>query len=312
MAKKKETNKIEAFLLIVLAIIGFVFGYGSDLYKDTKAFIKDIFHDEGKVVETLDKVNVKVYFIDVGEADSILIDSNGKYILIDAGNNKDGPLLVDYFKELGIKKFDYVIGTHAHEDHIGGMDYIIRNFDINHFYMPKTVVPTYTYEDVVKELKNKSIKYTVPKIGTTFTSGKSEFEVLSVKDDEEDLNNGSIVLRMKYKDVAFMFMADVESPVEEELIKKSDISADVIKIGHHGSRYGSTSAFLNKVGARYAVISVGKLNDYNHPHNQALKRIEKAGLKLYRTDLKGTIIFNTDGKNFKIETVKTKTNMEEE
>ena len=282
MAKKKETNKIEAFLLIVLAIIGFVFGYGSDLYKDTKAFIKDIFHDEGKVVETLDKVNVKVYFIDVGEADSILIDSNGKY------------------------------STHAHEDHIGGMDYIIRNFDINHFYMPKTVVPTYTYEDVVKELKNKSIKYTVPKIGTTFTSGKSEFEVLSVKDDEEDLNNGSIVLRMKYKDVAFMFMADVESPVEEELIKKSDISADVIKIGHHGSRYGSTSAFLNKVGARYAVISVGKLNDYNHPHNQALKRIEKAGLKLYRTDLKGTIIFNTDGKNFKIETVKTKTNMEEE
>ena len=313
MAKKKEKNDnniLYLLLVVVLSVVGFIFGYESDFYGGVKTFIDDTFGDEIKEVETL-SADVKVYFMDVGEADAILINSNGKYVLIDSGNNADGDNLVEYMKEKGVKKLDYVIGTHAHEDHIGGMDNVIRAFDIGTFYMPKTVVPTLTYEDIIKALKNKGYKYSVPKVGTTFTVGKSKFEVMYIGNDVEEQNNDSIVIKMTYKNRSFLFTGDL--PTEKELtILDKDIKADVLKVAHHGSRYSSSYQFLNKVDAKYAVISCGKLNDYNHPHNQLLKRLNKLKMKVYRTDLRGTIIFSTDGDNINIISENTNINVEED
>ena len=296
MQKRKEI--ISYIILVIILIFSIIFVINDKINKENNIKIDNNLNEE-----------LKVYFIDVGEADSILIKVNNEYALIDAGNNLDGKKLVKHFKSLRFDKFSYVIGTHAHEDHIGGMDNIIREFTINNYLMPKTVVPTTTYETVVKELNKKNIKYTVPKVNSTFNINEATFKVLSIKDDYDNLNNSSIVIKMTYKDVSFLFMADVEKEIEYEILDK-DIKADVIKIGHHGSVYASTDKFLKKVNAKYAVISVGANNDYYHPHEKALKRIKNNNMTLYRTDLDGTIIFSSDGKSLKIETVKTDTNME--
>ena len=256
--------------------------------------------------------NVEVYFIDVGEAESILINNKGSYMLIDGGNNKDGKVLVKYLKSLGINKFDYVIGTHAHEDHIGGLDYVIKEFDVEKFYMPLTVVPTLSYEDVVKALNKKNIKYNVPYEGEILNMNDMKFEVLSVKDNIDDLNNSSIVMKMTYKDFKFLFMADVESPIEEELLSSGvDVEADVLKVAHHGTRYASTDKFLSAVNPKYAVIMCGNNNDYGHPHKQALNRLKNRHIPIYRTDLDGTIIFKINKEGITVDTVKTNTNVED-
>jgi len=256
--------------------------------------------------------NVEVYFIDVGEAESILINNKGSYMLIDGGNNKDGKALVKYLKSLGINRFNYVIGTHAHEDHIGGLDYVIKEFDVEKFYMPATLVPTLSYEDVVKALKKKNIKYNIPYEGEILNMNDMKFEVLSVKDNIDDLNNSSIVLKMTYKDYKFLFMADVESLIEEELISSGEnIEADVLKVGHHGTRYASTDKFLSAVNPKYAVIMCGKDNDYGHPHKQALNRLSNRHIPIYRTDLDGTIIFKINKDGITVDTVKTNTNVED-
>ena len=313
MAKKKNKDddySIYAFLVVVLGILGFIFGYQSDIYNGIKTFVEDSFGKEIKEVESLSD-DVKVYFMDVGEADAILINSNGKYVLIDAGNNADGDNLVEYLEEKGVKKLDYVIGTHAHEDHIGGMDNVIRNFKIGTFYMPKTIVPTMTFEDITKALKEKNLKFSIPKVGTTFTVGRSKFEVMYIGNDPEELNNDSIVIKMTYKNISFLFTGDLPTEKESALLDK-DIKADVLKVAHHGSRTSTSYKFLNKVDAKYAVISCGKLNDYNHPHNQLLKRLKKTNMKIYRTDLRGTIIFSTDGESLNIINENTNINVEED
>ena len=313
MAKKKnkdDNSILYVILVVVLSVVSFIFGYQSDIYKGVKTFIDDSFGKEIKEVESL-SADVKVYFLDVGEADSILIDSNGKYMLIDAGNNADGANLVEYLKEKGVKKLDYVIGTHAHEDHIGGMDNVIREFKIGTFYMPKTIVPTMTFEDITKALKEKNLKFTVPKAGTKFTLGKSDFEIISIDSNPDDLNSDSIVIKMTYKNISFLFTGDLPTEKELTLLDK-DLKADVLKVAHHGSRTSTSYKFLEKVDAKYAVISCGKLNDYNHPHNQLLKRLKKSDMKIYRTDLRGTIIFSTDGESLNIINENTNINVEED
>ena len=295
----RKTKEIISYIILLIIIIFAVIFY----INETSVKEKNI------NVDVNVKEELKVYFIDVGQADSILIKVDGEYALIDAGNNLDGSLLVNYFKSLGINKFSYVIGTHAHEDHIGGMDNIIRSFEIDKFMMPKTVVATTTYESVVKELNKKNIKYTVPVVDSEYSLSNAKLKVLNIKDNIDDLNNSSIVIKLTYKDISFLFMADVGKEVEEEIINK-DIDSSVIKIGHHGSTYSSSDKFLKKVNAKYAVITCGTDNDYYYPHEKVLNRIKKNNMTLYRTDLDGTIIFSSDGKSIKIDTVKTDTNKE--
>lgn len=253
--------------------------------------------------------NFQIYFLDVGQGDAILIQNNGEYALVDAGNNKDGKKLVRYFHNLGIRNFKYVIGTHAHEDHIGGMDNIIKNFTIDHFYMPAVATDFRTFQEVIEELTKKEILWETPNMDDTFTLADAKFTVIWVGDDREDLNKDSIVLRITYKNTSYLLTADI--PIEiEELIKNKKIQSDVLKVSHHGSKQSNSELFLKKVNPKYAVISVGKQNDYGYPKPIVLERLQKLGTEIYRTDELGTILISSDGDKIYVKTIKTDTNQE--
>lgn len=303
---KKNINLfriIIGFCILLYVVFGTSF---LDNIKESTASIANISETEVTKKVEVDG-NLNVYFIDVGQADSILITNNEHNMLIDAGNNEDGKKLVDYFKNIGITSFDYVVGTHPHEDHIGGMDDIINNFDISTFYMPDVITTTKTFEDVLDVLEAKNMSIEVPKIGDDFNLGNAKIEVMYAGDDTNDLNDSSIVLRLTYGNNSFLFTGDATSNVEKQILKKN-INSDVLKLGHHGSQYSSTNDFLDAVKPRYAVISVGKNNSYGHPNNETLNKLNNRNIKINRTDQDGTIIFTSDGENISVETVKTDTN----
>lgn len=261
-------------------------------------------HNVKKDIKTENLVNIsednlKIYFIDVGQADSILIEQKGKFMLIDAGNNDDGEMVVNFLKQKGVTKLDYIIGTHAHEDHIGGLDDVIRNFDEEKILFPKTTTTTRTFEDFVKCVKEKNKKLYAPTSGEVFDFADSTFEVIAPNfDTYESANNYSIVIKLKYKEKSFLFTGDAEKLSEDEILQKGyDIKSDVIKIGHHGSSSSTSSNFLKAVNPEYAVICVGKDNSYNHPKKSVMDRLKKYDIKVYRTDEQGSITVVSDGKN---------------
>lgn len=248
---------------------------------------------------------VKVEYIDVGQADAILIENNKKYMLIDAGNNEDGDLLVNYFKDKNITDFEYVVATHPHEDHIGGMDNIIKNFNIKNYYMPDCYTTTKTFEEILDALEEKNLSFETPDIDSEFRLGDALFRVLYTGTDKSDLNNTSIVLRMTYKDTSFLFTGDATNVTEKKILAKN-IQSDVLKVGHHGSQYSTSDSFLDKVNPKYAIISVGTGNVYDHPKDITLNKLK--GIEVHRTDKEGTIRVISDGKNIDIETFRTNTN----
>ena len=302
MTKKQKKQLIEAILVIIITIISIYFNNEKEVQSPTTQNRKT-----EQVINTSDADNLKVHFIDVGQADSILIEQNNEYMLIDAGNNEDGQLLVNYFNNLGITSFKYVFGTHAHEDHIGGLDDIIENFTIENFYMPEVITTTKTFEDVLDALEAKQVAFQTPKISDELTLKDSKIKVLSILNDDEDLNDTSIVLRLKYGTTSFLFTGDASSTIEKNILNK-EIQSDVLKLGHHGSRYSTSKEFLKKVSPTYAIISVGKNNSYNHPHSEVFKRLNEQNVKIYRTDEQGTIIAESNGTIINFTTIKTNTN----
>lgn len=300
--KKKTVKRILILLFIAIA-------YVYSTYQNTDKTVNDNTIKQRKTESTLKESsnNLDVYFLDVGQADSILLSNNGHYMLIDAGNNEDGPKLVNYFKSLGITKFDYVIATHAHEDHIGGMDDIIKNFDIGTFYMPDLITTTKTFEDVLDALSEKQIAFETPTIDQEFSFSDTKITTLYVNNEAKNLNDSSIVLRLKHGTNTFLFTGDASTKVEKQLLNKN-IASDVLKVGHHGSRYSTSKKFLNKVNPQYAIISVGINNTYKHPHDETLKKLNDKKIIIYRTDQEGTIVAESNGDIIQFKTIKTDTN----
>lgn len=241
--------------------------------------------------------NLKVHYIDVGQADSILIQQNGHNMLIDAGNNADSDLVVNYLKKQGVSNLDYVIGTHPHEDHIGGLDAVIKSFTIGKVYMPKATSTTQTYKDVVSAISSKKLKITTPTVGSHFNLGDATATILAPNGSGyEDANNYSIAIKLTYGNNSFLFMGDAEDISENEILSNGqNIKADVLKVGHHGSSSSTTKTFLSKVAPKYAVISVGKDNSYGHPHKSTMDKLKASGIIVYRTDETGTIVATSDG-----------------
>lgn len=300
--KKKDMKK-----LIVLVILLLSYAYTTFINTENKNQEGPIKERKTEDVIFADENTLNVYFIDVGQADSILLENKGHYMLIDAGNNEDGPKLVNYFNEQDIKEFDYVVGTHAHEDHIGGMDDIIKNFKIDNFYMPDAITTTKTFEDVLDALEETNVIFQTQKVNQTFNLQDTTITTLSVTADEKNLNDTSIVLKVKHGTNTFLFMGDASTKIEKNLLNK-DIKSNVLKVGHHGSRYSTSLEFLKKVSPEYAVISVGENNTYKHPHEEILKRLEEQNIQIYRTDKQGTILAKSNGSIITFSTIKTDTN----
>lgn len=258
---------------------------------------------------TSKKATLKVHFIDVGQGDSILLQCKGKNMLIDAGDNQYGQTVVNYLKKQGVKKIDYLIGTHPDADHIGGLDNVIRSFSIGKIYMPKVQKNTKTYEDVLLAIKEKKLKITSPKANDTFMLGDAKAIILAPIKTYEDANNNSIVIRVTHGKKAFIFQGDAELDEEVDILNsKANLKADVIKIGHHGSHSSSSKKYMQAVNAKTAVISCGTDNKYGHPHAETMTKLKTMKLTVYRTDLQGTIIATSDGKKITFKTKKSVSN----
>lgn len=255
---------------------------------------------------------IVVHFIDVGQADSIFIQlPNNKTMIIDAGNNDDGNAVVNYITSLGVKKIDYVVGTHPHEDHIGGLDTVINSLEIGKIYMPDVISQTKTFEDVLTAIDNKGLTITVAEKGViifneTVDGLKLRAEILAPNSDNyKDLNDYSAVIRLEYGSKAFLFTGDAETVSENEILATgANVKADVLKVGHHGSDSSTSISFLDAVSPSIAVICVGVDNSYGHPKPVIISRLLDRGVQIYRTDEEGHIVIRSNGSTLKVETQK--------
>lgn len=310
MTNKQQKIKYSKKSQIIMGIIFIVLICFGILKVDSNGNISfsNFENDEIKKLNNTSSTNINttkdlqgellIYYFDVGQADSIFIYNDSETMLIDAGNNQDGKLICDYLKSLGITKIDYLVGTHPHEDHIGGLDDVINEFNIGTIYMPKKSATTKSFEDVIDAISNKKLKVKSPKVGTTFNIGNAICEVMTIEDDVEEANLASICLEMTYGTQKYLFTGDME--IENENSRNwNDI--DVLKVAHHGSTTSSAKSTLNQLKPEIAIISCGKNNDYGHPHKEILQRLKNINCDVYRTDLLGTILLKSDGTENKLE-----------
>ena len=239
---------------------------------------------------------LEVHFIDVGQADSTLVLCDGEAMLIDGGTPADSSLLYTYLKNLNVDHLNYVIGTHAHEDHIGGLAGALNYATADTVYCPVKSYDTDTFNNFTKTLDKKGLSITIPNSGDTFRLGNAKCTILAVNTQTAEPNNTSIVLRMEHGDVSFLFTADAERIVEDTILESgTDIQSTVLKVGHHGSDTSTGYLWLREIMPQYGVISVGKDNGYGHPTQAVLSRLRDADVTTYRTDLQGDIICTSDG-----------------
>lgn len=242
---------------------------------------------------------LEVYFLNVGQGDCILLKTANHSMLIDSGDIGKDTLVLNYLEEYNVSSLDYLVATHPHSDHIGSMSSVIRKMDkVNMVIMPNKTHTTKTYENLIKLIDEKNIPITIAKSGDNFTFGNASIQVLAPNSATyNNLNDYSVVLRVKYGETIFLFTGDAEAGSEsEQLANGLNLKADVLKVGHHGSKTSSTQRYLNAVSPKYAVISSGVNNSYGHPANETISHLTAMGILIYRTNQNGTIIFTSDGK----------------
>ena len=244
---------------------------------------------------------MQVHFIDVGQGDSILIESpSGKTMLIDGGVKGAGQQIVSYLKELGINKLDIVVATHPDADHIGGLIPVLDNMTIEQFYDSGKVHTSQTFEEMLTRIDEKNIPYHVPKIGDDIEFDKNvNVKVLNANDQATDNNDASIVLKMTYGNVSFLLTGDAGVALEKEMLQY-DVKATVLKAGHHGSNTSSSEEFIQAVKPEVTILSYGEDNKYGHPHAEIVDRLQAIGSKIYATADLGTITVSTDGVNYTV------------
>jgi len=253
--------------------------------------------------------NLTVHFLDVDQGDSILLEIDGKSMLVDAGESDQGKVVTAYLQDQGISTLDYVVATHPHSDHIGGMNEILNNFQVEHFVDSGYPHTSKTYENMLTTIDQKNIPFQVAQAGQKIDFDPAvDIEVLNpAKTYSEDLNENSVVLKVTYGTTSFLLMGDAGLETEEDIMKAGyNVDSDILKIGHHASRSGSGASFISAVSPEVSVIEVGAGNDYGHPHAEILERLQKAS-KVYRTDLDGAITVTTDGSTYTVTTEKTGT-----
>ncbi len=249
----------------------------------------------------------RVHFIDVGQADSALIICDGEALLIDAGNVGDGDLVASYIDELGIEELDYVISTHAHEDHVGGLSYVLNEYTVTEaIFAPEKGADTDCYKDFLEAVETQELSLTIPAAGDTITLGSSTLTFITpLTEPCPGTNNTSLVTKIEYGETSFLFTGDIEKDAEKLILDSGmDISADVLKVGHHGGETSTTYTFLREIMPELAVISVGNDNSYGHPTEEVLSRLRDSDTRVYRTDMQGHIVIQSDGENLTVTTKK--------
>ena len=303
--KKILKNKTWYLIVGVIVLAGAFFSN----CENTAGFrIKNLFNSSSPSNKEETSKNIsedlQVHFVDVGKADFIYIKFKNHNIIIDAADKEPNNIVTEYLKKQDVSKIDLADVSHAHRDHIGQMAEVIKSFSVEKFIMskiPESLIPTgRTYEKMLRALKEKEVNSKIAKAGESFEIEDLKIEVLGPVKKGKNLNDTSLVLKMTYKNVSFLFTGDAEKAEESDIIDAGyNLKVDVLKVGHHGSRTSSSENFLKKVSPKFAVISVGP-DKSNLPKEEILKRIEKYCKNIHRTDLNGNIIISTNGKNIKV------------
>ncbi len=243
-----------------------------------------------------------IHFIDVGQADAAVILCGGQVMMIDGGNAEDSSLIFSYLRNtLGISHIDYMIATHPHEDHIGGLSGALNACTVGTVFSPVSEYSSRQFDSLVKYTQQQGKQLTVPSLDTVMMLGKANVQFLSPARTYEDVNDMSIVVRIVFGNTSFLFTGDAEWPAEQDMINSwNALSATLLKVGHHGSDSSTSREFLRRVMPEYAVISVGKGNSYGHPSEDVVSRLRDAGAEVFRTDLNGHIVVTSDGKELSI------------
>lgn len=310
MFSKKNFSK-NKFLIIIATLSLIVFSVIVSYFSFGGLNWKNIFNKVGISDFTTEEITngMSVHFIDVGKADCTYIHANDVDILVDAGDVDQAGKVVEYLKRQGVQKLDLVIASHPHRDHIGQMAQVVNEFKIDKFIepdIPENILPTSrTYENMLQALKQNNVNASFAVPGSNFEVGDVKVEILGPCHSHEKLNNNSVVAKISYGKIRFLFTGDAEKFEEDDImLAKYDLKSTVLKVAHHGSSTSCSNQFLNKVSPKYAVIHVA--NDrHNCPREDVIKRLSRfCGDDIYRTDLHGTIIFNTDGQKLNIKTEK--------
>lgn len=287
MAKKKVTKKkiktAYKVLCAVIALIIAVVGY---------FFLKPETQDPPELTEG----ELQVHIIDVGQADAILVLSEDKVMLVDTGDLDDGytEKIINYIKSFNIDAIDYLVLTHPDSDHIGGAPEIFAEFEIKNCIMPDFAKTTKIYEntlDAIEAEEGLNLIEAVPDYD--FKVGEAKCRILAPIEKYSDANEASVVIRLVFGERSVLLTGDAEKESEADMVKRysaSELKADVLKSGHHGSSTSSSEALLDKVDPDYAIISCGEGNKYGHPHDETIERYEEYEIEVYRTDEDGTVI----------------------
>ena len=292
--RKRKKKSAGLFLLLAMVLLSLAAGY----------FLMEREDPPGRA-QPGEGSSFQVHFIDVGQADSALVICDGHYMLIDGGNAGDSDLVYAYLERHGAERLDYMVASHAHEDHIGGLSGALNYAKVGTALCPVTEHSSKVFENMVKYLEEQGKSLTVPAPGDRFSLGSAQVEILGPVKEYDNTNDTSIVLRIDYGETSFLFTGDMETGAEEDLIQSgADLEATVLKVGHHGSDTSTGYQFLREVMPKYGVISVGEGNKYGHPSDEVLSRLRDAGTEVYRTDMQGHVIAESDGKTVTFRTEK--------
>ena len=252
---------------------------------------------------------LSVHFIDVGQGNAVFIRQGSQSMLIDAGDNHMASRVVDYLRKEGIEKVDYLIGTHPHADHIGGMEDVMDHFDVGKVFMPDVTHTTRTFENTLLAIQRNDLRITKPVVGDVYQIGAAKVTIIAPHSSSySNLNDYSIGIRLDYGTTSFLFTGDAERRSEEEMVANRNnlsLDVDVILVPHHGSNSSSTRAFLEAASPQYGVIQLGADNRYGHPHTEVIERLQQYNIETYRNDLHGHVVFLSDGTTIRVQTEKT-------
>ena len=291
--RKRKNSKPLSFLVTIIAVIAIVFSF----FPEAKACILNLFEEPR--TQSVPDGELSVHFLDVDQGDSILIIApNGESMLIDTSISKMDDVIIEYLRSVGIKKLDYLVLTHPDGDHIGSATKILEQIGANAVYMTDKIHTTKTFEKLIQTIERLDITLKIPKLNDVIKLGSANFTVLGPVEKTDNNNEMSIVLRLDYGEISFMFTGDAGAESENLMLNKHPsgaFKAQVLKLGHHGSSSSSTKEFLLAVEPSYAIISCGKDNSYGHPHREVVALLKELNIPSYITHECGNIIFTTDG-----------------
>ena len=287
-------KRIYALLLIILLLATSLFGCAKD--KESPLTSNIITKEDAGLI---------MHFIDVGQGDSTLIESKGEFALIDGGEYSERNKVISYLSSQGVDELEFIISTHPHSDHCGGLSEVIRNFNTKSLICPKVDTDSNAWEYVLDVADERGVEYITPAPNDKFNLGSATITIYSpdIHSIYSNLNDYSVVCKAEYGNTSFLLTGDAEKIVENELLRSGyDLSADILKCGHHGSSTSSDKKFVEAVNPAAAIISCGKNNDYGHPHEETLSTLSKLNIPVYRTDKEGTICVSTNGEKLYIST----------